>query len=73
METAQGEDLKHSGSGDEDATLDDQIERVGVGKFQYLTMFVLSFFMIADDMELVVTNVTWGVLPHALLAADMLY
>jgi hypothetical protein len=73
MATAQDETLSRSGPGDGDATLDDQIERVGVGKFQYLTMFALACFIISDGMELVVTNVTWGVLPHALLAADMLY
>ena len=55
---------KRSGPGDGDATLDDQIERVGFGKFQYLTMFAFACFIIADGMELVVTNVTWGVLPR---------
>ena len=56
--------IRLSSSDERNPTLDDQIERVGFGKFHCLAIFTFSCFIIADGMELVVSNITWSVLPR---------
>ena len=46
------------------ATIEQQIEAAGFGTFQYTAILAFILFIIADGMELVVTNVIWGVLPR---------
>ena len=46
------------------ATIEQQIEAAGFGTFQYTAILAFVLFIIADGMELVVTNVIWGVLPR---------
>ncbi len=45
------------------ATVEDQLERCGFGSFQFVTVVAFVLFIIADGMELVVTNITWSVMP----------
>lgn len=47
-------------------SLEQQLERVGFGRFQVLTLAAFILIIMADGMELVVTNIIWPQLPvHA--------
>lgn len=45
------------------ATVEEQLERCGFGLFQCIAIAAFVLFIIADGMELVVTNITWSVMP----------
>ena len=44
-------------------TVEEQLERCGFGLFQCIAVTAFVLFIIADGMELVVTNITWSVMP----------
>jgi MFS family permease len=45
------------------ATVEEQLERVGWGNFHVLALVAFILIIIADGMELVVTNIVWPLLP----------
>jgi MFS family permease len=44
-------------------SVDEQLERLGFGRFQWIALVAFVCFIVADGMELVVTNIIWSVLP----------
>lgn len=46
------------------ATVEEQIDAIGIGKLQILAYVATFCFVIADGMELIVTNLTFRALPH---------
>jgi len=48
----------------EEVTAEEQIEQIGFGRFQMIAVVAFVCFIVADGMELVVTNITWSVLPR---------
>jgi len=48
----------------EEVTVEEQIEQIGFGRFQMIAVVAFVCFIVADGMELVVTNITWSVLPR---------
>lgn len=51
------------GFGEGTATVEDQIEQIGFGKYQLIAVFAFICFVFADGMELCVTNITWSAMP----------
>lgn len=46
-------------------SVQEQLERVGWGRFQMIAMTAFVLFLVSDGMELVVTNIIWQDLPLA--------
>jgi AAHS family benzoate transporter-like MFS transporter len=44
-------------------TVQEQLERVGWGRFQLIALAAFVLFLVSDGMELVVTNIIWQDLP----------
>ena len=50
---------------DEALSVQEQLERAGWGRFQFLAMAAFVLFLVSDGMELVITNIIWQDLPLA--------
>ena len=51
-------------SEDELPTTDEQLERAGIGNFQYLAIFTFVLFIMTDGMELLLSNIVYRAMPR---------
>ena len=45
-------------------TIDEQLERVGIGNFQYFAILAFVLFIMTDGMEIVLSNIVYRAMPR---------
>jgi hypothetical protein len=57
--------IKITAESDEELpTADEQLERAGIGNFQYLAIFTFVLFIMTDGMELLLSNIVYRAMPR---------
>ncbi len=45
-------------------TIDEQLERVGIGNFQYFALVAFVLFIMTDGMEIILSNIVYRAMPR---------